>query len=86
MKAELFMWMNRLTEIDPIEGFLFGLFLLLGILAVVSAVGNFDWFFRAREAKPLVKWLGRGGARIFYLILGILLMLASLVGFSGWKP
>ncbi len=80
------MLMSRLADIELVEAILFGLFGLLGVLAIVASLANLDWFFNAREAKPIVKWLGRIGARIFYILLGILLLLASFAGFSGWKP
>lgn len=86
MEVALSPWMSRLAELETIELVLFGLFSLLGVLAIVGVVGNFDWFFRARDAKPIVKWLGRGGARLFYLFIGILLLVAAFLGLSGWQP
>lgn len=42
--------------------------------------GVFDWdfFFRNYKAAPLVRLLGRQGARKFYIGLGIVFVLAAI--------
>ncbi|MDR1884723.1 MAG: immunity 17 family protein [Synergistaceae bacterium] len=48
---------------------------------------NYDWFMNARRARLLVKIFGRGGARIFYMALGLLIVGAGVVMYmSGAVP
>ena len=48
-----------------------GLFLFpAGAFAVVGAIFDWSWFFRARKARFIVAVLGRTGARITYGVLG----------------
>ncbi len=46
-----------------------------GLLCIAAAVCDWDWFFDNYRARPFVKLLGRNGARVFYAILGALLMI-----------
>ncbi len=62
------------------EYFIFFLFLSLGCLTVLAAVFNYDWFFRTAGATPFVGWLGRNGARLFYAVLGIALIVCGVIG------
>ena len=48
-----------------------GIFAMAGILSLLAAVGNWEWFFTSRSAQSLVRWRGRKAARIFYAVLGI---------------
>ncbi|HEY2839272.1 MAG TPA: immunity 17 family protein [Pirellulales bacterium] len=47
-----------------------------GLFTVGAAALDFDWFMEHRKARPLVSIFGRGGARIFYVLVGA----AFLVG------
>ncbi len=62
------------------EYFIFFLFLSLGCLSVLSAIFNFDWFFRTSSAAPFVNWLGRLGARMFYAVLGLAMIACGVMG------
>jgi Immunity protein 17 len=43
----------------------------VGILCLLAAIFNWDWFFKdGRAPQWLDKQLGRGGARICYFLLG----------------
>lgn len=55
------------------------IFVLAGAFSLLSSVKNFDWFFNNSKAKPFVKIFGRNGARIFYSILGIFIIILGLV-------
>lgn len=55
------------------------IFVLAGAFSLLSSVKNFDWFFSNSKAKPFVKIFGRNGARIFYSILGIFMIILGLV-------
>ena len=56
---------------DPSEYFILSLFIALGLFSIVAAICNFDWYFKTSGAMTFVNWFGRGGARIFYALLGI---------------
>lgn len=56
-------------------------FLLLfgaGAFTVLGAVMDWDWFMNSRRARFFVMIFGRTGARIFYGILGLIIMGLSL--------
>ncbi len=55
------------------------IFVLVGAFSLLSSVKNFDWFFNNSKAKSFVKIFGRNGARIFYSILGIFMIILGLV-------
>ncbi|WP_294539309.1 immunity 17 family protein [uncultured Bacteroides sp.] len=50
------------------------LFALAGITSLLAALFNWDWFFTARNAQNVVRYMGRRQARLFYGILGIILI------------
>ncbi|NDV59341.1 immunity 17 family protein [Bacteroides sp. 519] len=51
-----------------------GLFLLAGIISVLASLFNWNWFFSARNAQLIVRNVGRNRARLFYGVLGVILM------------
>lgn len=53
------------------EYFIFALFIGLGVFSVVAAVLDLEWYFQTSAAQTFVRWLGRTGARLFYVLLGI---------------
>lgn len=54
-----------------------------GLFSVVCAAFDFEWFMNHRKARFFVKILGRGGARVFYGILGLaLLVFGGLILFK----
>lgn len=55
-------------------------FVLVGLMAVLAAVFNWDWFFTANNTRFIVKNVGRVRARLFYAAIG-LLMIATGVFF-----
>ena len=55
----------------PSEYFIFALFIGLGVFTVVAAVLDLEWYFQTSAAQTFVRWLGRTGARLFYVLLGI---------------
>lgn len=67
------------TISTPIIGILAGLF------TIAAAVLDWEWFFTNRRAAPFVRVFGRSGARIFYGLLGvgILVLGFSMLGFSA---
>ena len=45
--------------------------LLIGGFSFFCAYKDYDWFMNNSRAALLVMILGRGGARIFYMLLGV---------------
>jgi hypothetical protein len=61
------------------EYMVLGIFVLSGGMAVTAAVLDLDWYFQSRRAATFVHWLGRGGARLFYGLLGVALIVAGVL-------
>ena len=57
-----------------------GIFALIGLLAVLASMFNWDWFFQSQNSQFIVKNVGRKQARLIYAFLGIL-MIATAVYF-----
>ena len=57
-----------------------GIFMIVGLLAIGAAIFDWDWFFQAQNTQLIVKNVGRKRARLFYAVLGIL-MIATAVYF-----
>ena len=51
-----------------------GIFALAGIVSLRAALLNWDWFFTTRNAQTIVRNVGRSRARLFYGILGIIII------------
>lgn len=50
------------------------LFAAAGILSFLAAVCNWEWFFTSRNTQSLIRSIGRTKSRLFYGILGIILI------------
>lgn len=57
------------------------LFVLVGLLAVLASIFNWDWFFTAQNSQFIVKNVGRRQARMFYAALGLLMMATGVFFF-----
>ena len=55
-----------------------GIFLLTGMLTLLSSILDWEWFFTADNSRFVVKRLGRNGARWFYGVIGVLLIAAAI--------
>ncbi len=53
-------------------------FVLAGLVSILGAVKNWDFFMNNRKAYIWVKLFGRNGARIFYGILGFVIAIIGL--------
>ena len=51
---------------------------MAGAFCICAGVFDWDFFFRNYKAAPLVRLLGRQGARKFYIGLGVILVLAAI--------
>ena len=64
---------------DPI-----GLLLVaFGAFAIAGAVMDCDFFMNARKARLVVALIGRTGARVFYGLLGSLVLIAGVLATVG---
>ncbi len=54
------------------------IFLLAGVIALLSAIFNWDWFFTAHNAEFVVKRFGRSKSRIVYGVAGIVFIVAAV--------
>ena len=54
-----------------------------GLFSIVGAVLNKDWFMNNRKARPLVRLLSRNGARVFYILLGVALVVLGALLMAG---
>jgi len=54
-----------------------------GSFSILGAICNWDWFMNSRKAEFMVRILTRNGARIFYAILGILLVVLGVLACMG---
>ena len=57
-----------------------GIFAMVGLLAIGASIFNWDWFFQSQNTQFIVSNVGRKQARLFYALLGIL-MIATAVYF-----
>ncbi|MBR6401398.1 MAG: immunity 17 family protein [Firmicutes bacterium] len=48
--------------------------LLIGMYCILAAVKNWDFFFNNHRARLFVTLMGRNGARVFYGVLGVFIM------------
>jgi hypothetical protein len=63
---------------------LFVLILIGGLVTFLGAVLNWTWIYRSKRSKSIVSTLGLTGARIFYGIVGLGLMILSVLSISGF--
>lgn len=55
----------------------------VGLFSVLAGVFNWDFFFNSRKARLWIRLFGRGGARIFYILLGILIIVLGIFSQVG---
>ncbi len=61
------------------------LFVLVGLLALLASLFNWEWFFTAQNTRFIVANAGRGRARLFYGLIGILMMGTGIFFFLSLK-
>jgi small neutral amino acid transporter SnatA (MarC family) len=57
--------------------------LLIGLLLLAGGALGWSWLLRSRRARTLVSLIGRTGARIFYVIIGLLLSILGILTLAG---
>ena len=55
-------------------GFVDVLLVIAGLFSIISSIANWDWYFNNSRAQFFVKTFGRNGARVFYIVIGGLLI------------
>ena len=56
----------------------------LGLLALVAAIHNHDVYYQLPKMRLIESSWGRRGARVFYAVLGVLiLLLAAFIALDG---
>jgi small neutral amino acid transporter SnatA (MarC family) len=60
--------------------------IIAGLFSSICAGMDFDFFMNHRKARFFVKILGRNGARIFYVLLGIAMIIVGVGFFTGIIP
>lgn len=50
-----------------------------GVFGICGAVFDWEWFMNHRKAQALIRLFGRNGTRIFYVILGIALVVLGIL-------
>ena len=63
-----------------------GIFALAGIVSLLAAVLDWEWFFTARNTRFIVQNVGRRQARWFYGVLGVLLVGMAVFFFFNTPP
>ena len=58
---------------------------LAGVFTIFCAAMNFNWFMEHRKARYIVKYVGRNGARVFYGVLGLMLVSMGALLLLGVK-
>ena len=59
---------------------------LAGIIALLAAILDWDWYFTAQNTQFVVRNVGRRQARWFYGILGMILIGMSVFFFLNTPP
>jgi len=55
------------------------LLVLVGLFAIAGGLFDWEWFMTNRKAWVFVKLLGRNGARVFYSVLGLVVVALGLL-------
>jgi len=58
-----------------------GLFVGVGLVSLLAALFNWDWFFQSQNTRFVVTNVGRQRARLFYAALGLLLIATGIYFF-----
>lgn len=45
----------------------------IGLFSFAGGLCNWHWFMNARKARALVRMIGPGAARVFYMLLGLVI-------------
>lgn len=54
--------------------FIQGIFVIVGTLAILASLFDWDWFFKSQNTQFIVQNVGRKRARLFYALLGVFMI------------
>lgn len=57
--------------------------IVAGLFSIAGAVFDWDWFMNNRRARIIVDSLGRTGARVFYFVLGVAIVVVGILLSTG---
>ena len=63
-----------------------GIFAVAGIISLLAAVFDWEWFFTARNTQFAVRSVGRQRARLSYGVLGVIHIGMSVFFFLNTPP
>ncbi len=63
--------------------FSFLLFIVIGFYSIAGAALNWEWFMGDPKAKVFARMFGRTGTRVFYILLGVGVVIIGLYGIFG---
>ena len=52
---------------------------LVGIFCIFCAYKDYNWFMNSSKARLFVKLFGRNGARLFYMGLGVFIIIIGVM-------
>ncbi len=55
------------------------LLILIGLFSILGGILNWNWFMNSWRARFFVNVFGRNGARIFYVGLGVFLVIVGVI-------
>lgn len=61
------------------------IFVLVGIVSLMASAFNWEWFFNAQNSQFIVKNMGRNSARMFYAIIGIVMIGTGIYFYTKLK-
>jgi len=53
--------------------------ILIGLFSILGGLLDWDWFMNSWRARFFVNILGRTGARLFYVGLGIFIIIVGII-------
>jgi len=59
------------------------LFMAIGIYSVLGAYFEWNFFYNSRKAQRVVNLFGRSGAKIFYIVVGVILFSIALLDMTN---
>ena len=60
--------------------------IVFGLFTICAAALDWEWFMNHRKARFLIGFIGRPGARVFYTLLGLVLIVGGGLAIGGMVP
>ena len=55
-----------------------------GIMCIWASITEQEWFFNSGKARGIVKLFGLEGAKIFYIVIGVICIMGGIAGLFGF--